>query len=104
MTVLLRSDPYRLKRDAEVMDLVADGYDAVSAAWPTSPTLQCIWGREARGSDHPTGFEHISFLTLYELRRVASELHLSPRWTSSGPASRPRRRSKELNDDDSLGI
>lgn len=60
------------------MDVVADGYDAVYAAWPTSPTLQGIWAREARGSNYPEGFEHISFLTLGEMRRIAAELQLSP--------------------------
>jgi ubiquinone/menaquinone biosynthesis C-methylase UbiE len=60
------------------VDLVADGYDAVYAAWPASPTLQGIWQREARGSHYPTGFEHISFLTVDELQQIAAQLELSP--------------------------
>lgn len=43
-----------------------------------SPTLRGIWEREARGSGYPSGFDHISFLTLDELRRIAAELRLSP--------------------------
>lgn len=61
-----------------VVDLVAEGYDAVYAAWPRSPTLQGIWEREARGSGYPSGFDHISFLTLDELRRIDADLGLSP--------------------------
>ena len=57
-------------------DPVADGYDAVYAAWPASPTLQGIWRRHATGSDYPPGFEHISFLTFAELQDMVEALHL----------------------------
>lgn len=57
-------------------DLVADGYDAVYAAWPSSPTLQGVWRRNALGPDYPAGFEHISFLTFEELLSMVEALHL----------------------------
>ena len=55
---------------------IATGYDAVYAATPNSPTLAAIWREHALGPDYPAGFEHISFLTLAELRTIASELRL----------------------------
>jgi len=59
-------------------DLVASGYDAVYAAMPSSPTLRRIWREHAAGTDYPGEFEHISFVTLPELRLLATELCLSP--------------------------
>jgi SAM-dependent methyltransferase len=59
-------------------DLVADGYDAVYAAWPSSPTLQSIWRRNALGPGYPSGFEHISFLTDEELQGIVGALRLRP--------------------------
>jgi ubiquinone/menaquinone biosynthesis C-methylase UbiE len=59
-----------------VEDLVADGYDAVYAAWPSSPTLQAIWRRNALGPGYPSGFEHISFLTFDELQKIVRALRL----------------------------
>lgn len=57
-------------------DPVADGYDAVYAAWPSSPELQSIWRRNALGPGYPSGFEHISFLTFDELRGIVHGLRL----------------------------
>jgi ubiquinone/menaquinone biosynthesis C-methylase UbiE len=59
-----------------VEDLVADGYDAVYAAWPSSPGLRTIWRQNARGRGYPSGFEHISFLTFDELQRILGALRL----------------------------
>lgn len=58
-------------------DLVADGYDAVYAALPRSPTLRRIWREQVLGPEYPEAFAHISLLTLPELRRLAAELRLS---------------------------
>jgi SAM-dependent methyltransferase len=60
----------------DTTQLVAAGYDAVYAAIPNSPTLARIWREHALGPGYPEGFEHISFLTLNELRAVADALHL----------------------------
>lgn len=58
-------------------DRVAAGYDAVYAALPRSPTFHRIWREHATGMDYPEGFEHISFLTLTEMRAVAVALQLT---------------------------
>ena len=57
---------------------VALGYDAVYEATPRSPTLHRIWRELAAGADFPEEFLHISFVTLAQLRRMASELRLGP--------------------------
>jgi SAM-dependent methyltransferase len=57
---------------------VAAGYDVVYSALPHSATFARIWREHAAGADFPQGFEHISFVTLTELRRMADELQLSP--------------------------
>ena len=57
-------------------DQVATGYDAVYTALPGSPTLRGIWRTHALGADYPEGFEHISFLTLPEMRNMATQLRL----------------------------
>jgi SAM-dependent methyltransferase len=59
-------------------DPVASGYDTVYAAMPHSPKLQRIWREHACGADFPEDFYHISFVTLGELRRMASELRVGP--------------------------
>jgi len=56
---------------------VAAGYDAVYAAIPRSATFQRIWREHALGADYPDGYEHISFLTLAEMRAMAAGLRLS---------------------------
>jgi SAM-dependent methyltransferase len=56
--------------------MVAAGYDAVYRAVPHSPTLWQIWLDHAVGPDFPSAFSHISFVTLAELRSLASSLHL----------------------------
>ena len=71
-------------------NLIAGGYDAVYAAVPNSPTLRRIWHEMAEGADFPEGFGHISFTTLIELERMATELRLIP---GNTPAPRSRRRS-----------
>ncbi len=55
---------------------VATAYDAVYTAIPKSPTLARVWREHALRADYPEGFEHISFVTLTELRTIASELRL----------------------------
>lgn len=57
--------------------IVAAGYDAVFAGVPRSPTFQRIWRTDSLGPDYPDGFEHISFLTLPEMRSMASALALT---------------------------
>ena len=57
---------------------VAAGYDLVYEAMPRSPTLAGIWREHACGRDYPAGFEHISFITLDELRTLVRELRLTP--------------------------
>ena len=59
-------------------DTVGQGYDAVYAAMPNSPTLLRIWRQHAMGEDYPEGFESISFLSLAELQRLKAELALAP--------------------------
>lgn len=55
---------------------VAAGYDAVYAALPQSATFARIWREHALAADYPAGFEHISFLTLGEMRLMADALRL----------------------------
>ena len=57
---------------------VAAGYDAVYTGLPDSPTFRRIWRTHSLGSDYPEGFEHISFLTLSEMRSMAATLALGP--------------------------
>ncbi len=57
-------------------DVVASGYDAVYDAMPRSDTLRRIWREHALGPGYPQGFEHISFLTLDEMRHMAAALRL----------------------------
>lgn len=59
-------------------DIVSAGYDAVYGATLKSPTLRRLWHEHAEGLDFPEEFGHISFTTLPELQRVATELRLSP--------------------------
>lgn len=61
-----------------VQDLVAGGYDAVYGATPNSPTLRRIWHELVEGPDFPEEFGHISFITLPELQRMATELRMNP--------------------------
>jgi SAM-dependent methyltransferase len=60
----------------ENTERVAAGYDTVYAALPRSATFGRIWHEHAMGADFPDGFEHISFLTLADMRRMATELRL----------------------------
>lgn len=55
---------------------VGQGYDAVFAAIPASPTFQRIWRTHSLGPDYPAGFEHISFLTLGEMTWMRDQLAL----------------------------
>src|SRR3972149_6323849 len=59
-------------------DIVSAGYDAVYRGVFKSPTLRRLWHELAEGPDFPEEFGHISFTTLPELRRVATELRLRP--------------------------
>ena len=53
---------------------IGQGYDAFYTGLRRSPTLQRIWREHALGAAYPNGFEHISFLTVSELRRLAAAL------------------------------
>ena len=64
-----------------LFDPVVAGYDAVYAGLARSPTLEGIWRKHALGSDYPTGFEHLSFLTFAELRGMAAALFRGQRGT-----------------------
>ena len=59
-------------------DIVVAGYDAVYAAMPRSPTLRHLWRRRVAGRDFPEEFEHFSFITITQLRRMAGDLGLMP--------------------------
>ncbi|MBI5287733.1 MAG: class I SAM-dependent methyltransferase [Chloroflexi bacterium] len=59
-------------------NIVAAGYDAVFAEPGNSPTLRDLWRRHASGLDFPDGFDHISFVTISQLRVMAEELRLAP--------------------------
>lgn len=58
------------------VERIAQGYDAVYAAIPNSPTFDRLWREHSLGDDYPRGFEHISFLPLPELRGMAAALNL----------------------------
>jgi SAM-dependent methyltransferase len=57
---------------------IAAGYDAVYDAIPNSATFARIWRDHALGPAYPKGFEHISFITLDEMRQMAGALRLEP--------------------------
>jgi SAM-dependent methyltransferase len=59
-------------------NLVSMGYDAVFGATPKSPTLRRLWREHASGVDFPDEFSHISFVTIPQLKLMASELGLAP--------------------------
>jgi ubiquinone/menaquinone biosynthesis C-methylase UbiE len=60
------------------VERIAAGYDIVYAGIASSPTFERLWREHAIGPGYPEGFEHISFLTADELRRMTSELRLAP--------------------------
>ncbi len=64
--------------------VIAAGYDAVYAAVDKSATLRRLWHEHAEGPDFPQEFGHISFTTLGDLRRTASELRLNRGDTLAG--------------------
>ncbi len=68
----------------EPTTVVAAGYDAVYAAMDKSVTLRRLWHEHAEGPDFPQEFGHISFTTLGDLRRTASELRLKRGDTLAG--------------------
>lgn len=55
-------------------DPVAEGYDAVYAAWRSAGTFHEIWAHHAVDGRVAPGFEHISFSPVEELERLAVEL------------------------------
>jgi cyclopropane fatty-acyl-phospholipid synthase-like methyltransferase len=57
-------------------DVVAEGYDAVYRAWPSSPTFHAMWARHAVGGQSFEGFEHLNFATSDQLPRIHAELNL----------------------------
>ena len=70
--------------DNQPTALVAAGYDTVYAAADKSATFRRLWHEHAEGLDFPEEFGHISFTTLADLRRTASELRLKPGDTLAG--------------------
>ena len=56
--------------------LIQNGYNAVYAGTPSSPTLRRLWHENAEGLDFPDEFGHISFVTVPQLKRMADELRL----------------------------
>lgn len=69
-----------MKPDPSLGDqsLVVDGYDAVYASAPDSPTLQHLWQTHAAGPDYPPEFGHISFFTLDEADQISGASGLGP--------------------------
>src|SRR5581483_4281783 len=59
-------------------DPIERGYDLVYDAWPNARTLHRIWREQVSGRDYPRGFEHISFASHDELRRLSGALALRP--------------------------
>lgn len=59
-------------------NLVSVGYDAVYEATPKSATLRRLWREHASGADFPDEFANISFVTIPQLKLIASELRLGP--------------------------
>jgi ubiquinone/menaquinone biosynthesis C-methylase UbiE len=59
-------------------EVVAAGYDAVYAAWSLSPRFHAIWAGHAVGDEIAAGFEHLNFVRLAELDRLADSLDLRP--------------------------
>jgi SAM-dependent methyltransferase len=59
-----------------VTDAVAAGYEAVYAAWRSSPTFHEIWARHAVDGSVAAGFEHLNLAGLDEMARVRDELDL----------------------------
>lgn len=57
-------------------EIVAAGYDVVYAALPKSGTFARLWREHALGADYPEGFEHISFVTLEEMRTIAGAMRI----------------------------
>lgn len=62
--------------DLQDPNVLATGYNAVYGATPNSPTLRRLWHEHAEGLDFPEDFGHISFVTLAQLRRMATELRV----------------------------
>jgi SAM-dependent methyltransferase len=58
--------------------VVAQGYDAVYQATARGKTFARLWKRHVAGADFPDDFAHISFVTLSDLRELASAMQLSP--------------------------
>ena len=54
---------------------VEQAYGIVHGAQARSPTLRRLW-RHAAGNDYPEAFDHLSFVTLTELHRIADCLRL----------------------------
>lgn len=52
-------------------DPVAEGYDAVYAAWSSAATFHEIWARHAVDGRVAPGFEHISFVPVARLGAAA---------------------------------
>lgn len=57
-------------------DGVAEGYDAVYAAWHSSALLHETWARNAVNGEIARGFEHLNFAKLAELERLRRSLDL----------------------------
>ncbi len=59
-------------------NLVSAGYDAVYEATPKSPTLRRLWRQHASGAEFPDEFANVSFVTIPQLKLMASELRVGP--------------------------
>ena len=58
-------------------DPVAEGYDAVYAAWDASPEFHALWAEHAVDGSVAEGFEHLNFAPLEQLERIAVDLQLA---------------------------
>lgn len=55
---------------ALVTEIVASGYDAVYAAWLSSPAFHEPWAKHAVDGEVAPGFEHLNFARVFDLARL----------------------------------
>jgi len=65
--------------DVQQPDVLSVGHSAVYTATPKSPTLRRSRQEHAGGPGFPEEFGHISFVTLPQLRQIATGLRLVPK-------------------------
>lgn len=61
----------------EFFDSVTELFDSVFDGWRKSSTVREIW-RRVYGEDYPEEADPMSFVTLTDLRRIASKIHVGP--------------------------